>query len=54
VVDEQLLSDLGPLLVHHEAIDGVFRQALGDHGYLFRSPELDEVLEAARLVHETA
>ena len=51
---EQLLAELGPLLVHHEPIDGVFRQALGDHGYLFRSPELDEVLEAARLVHETA
>lgn len=51
---EEVLSELGHLLVHHEAIDGVFRQALGDHGYLFRSPELGEVLEAARLVQEVA
>jgi hypothetical protein len=51
---EEVLSALRPILVHEEAIDGVFRGAIGDHGYVFRSPREEEILEAARLVHELA
>ena len=36
----------GRLLSHHEHINSVFRRAIGDEGYVFRSPDLAEV-EAA-------
>jgi hypothetical protein len=40
--------------VHHEEIDSIFRAAIGDHGYLVRSKDLDEVRAAARYIQETA
>jgi hypothetical protein len=40
--------------VHHEEIDSIFRAAIGDHGYLVRSKDLDEVRAAALLIHKTA
>lgn len=51
---EEILAAFGRLVVHHEAIDGAFRAAIGDHGYLARSPDLDEVLEVARFIQEPA
>lgn len=51
---EEILRSLGPLVCHHEEMDSIFRDAIGDYGYLVRSKELDEVLAAARLIHETA
>ncbi|HEX7976018.1 MAG TPA: hypothetical protein VF498_16535, partial [Anaerolineales bacterium] len=47
---EQVLRSLGRCLVHHEPINGVFSAALGDYGYLVRSPDLEEVLAMAELV----
>lgn len=41
------------LIVHHEEIDSIFRLAIGDHGYLARSADLDELVELARYIHET-
>jgi hypothetical protein len=38
------------LLVHHEAISGVFASAIGDYGYLLRSPDLAELSDAARWI----
>ncbi len=31
-------------VIHHEPISGVFAAALGDYGYLVRSPDLDEIM----------
>ena len=51
---EEVLRSLGPLVCHHEELNSIFRAAIGDYGYLVRSKERDEVLAAARLIHETA
>ena len=41
-------------IVYHTPINGIFSAALGDYGYLARSPSLDKVLETAYFVHEKA
>jgi hypothetical protein len=51
---EEVLRSLRPLLCHHEEINSIFRAAIGDYGYLVRSKELGEVLDAARYIQETA
>lgn len=41
---DEIVSALGPgSLSHHQPISGVFSAALGDYGYLVRSPDLDEI-----------
>jgi len=47
---EQIIAHLGGKLVHHEAISGVFSPALGDYGYLVRSPSIDEIHEMAAYI----
>jgi biotin carboxylase len=47
---EQVLAAFGKLVVHHERIDSIFRPAIGDYGYLLRSPDEEELLEAARAI----
>lgn len=49
---DELLARLGGLMVHHQPISGVFSGALGNYGYLLRSPHLEEVLAAADCVRE--
>jgi hypothetical protein len=51
---EEILRRFGTLVVHHEPIDSAFRAAIGDHGYLARSPELEELLELARFAQQIA
>lgn len=50
---DQILTTFGKKLVHHEQISGVFSVALGDYGYLVRSPDLDEIYQMAAYIHET-
>ena len=40
-------------IVHHEPMSGVFAPALGDYGYLARSPELEEITRVAGYLLET-
>lgn len=49
---EEIVYECGPSLVHHESISGVFSQALGDYGYLIRSPDLNEIKEIVMFIHE--
>lgn len=49
---EEVLQRFQANMVHHEPISGVFRSALGDYGYLLRSPELGFVHECAAYIHE--
>jgi hypothetical protein len=49
---EEVLAHLGARLVHQERIQSVFRPAIGDQGYLVRSPREEDILEAARYVHQ--
>jgi biotin carboxylase len=51
---EEILRVLGPRLVHHEQINSAFGVALGDYGYLVRSPDLDEVHAMARHILQQA
>jgi biotin carboxylase len=49
---EQILSSFSQQLVHHERISGIFSAALGDYGYLVRSPDLDEIHKMAEYIHK--
>jgi len=51
---DDIMAAFGRCIVHHEEIDSIFRAAIGDTGYLVRSPDLEEILAAARYVQETA
>lgn len=51
---EQIINAFGPRIVHHEPISGIFSAALGDYGYLVRSPELNEIHDMAEYIHRTA
>ena len=48
----EVLAALGGLVVHHAPMDSIFRDAVGDYGYLVRSPGLEDVLAAVRVVQE--
>jgi biotin carboxylase len=50
--EQEILACYGDKISHHEPISGVFSAALGNYGYLVRSPELDEVLSIARFIQE--
>ncbi len=50
--NEEIFSAYRDKICHHEAISGVFSAALGNYGYLVRSPELDEVLSIAKFIQE--
>lgn len=49
---EQVLAELRERVIHHERISGVFSLALGDYGYLVRSPDLDEIHSMAHYIQE--
>jgi biotin carboxylase len=49
---EQILSRFGQHIIHHEAVSGVFSAALGDYGYLARSPDMDEIYAIAEYIQE--
>jgi hypothetical protein len=49
---EEIVGALGPHLLHHEQINSTFGQALGDYGYLFRSPDLEEIHAMASYILE--
>jgi len=51
---EQVVRELGPLLVFHTPVSGVFRSAIGDYGYLVRSASMDDIRRAIEIVHGTA
>lgn len=50
----EILDGLGTRLCHHEPISGVFGAALGDYGYLVRSPEFHEINEMVQFIQETS
>jgi biotin carboxylase len=49
---EQVLNYYSDYLIHHQPIEGVFSAALGNYGYLIRSPELDEIIQISHEVLE--
>jgi hypothetical protein len=51
---EQILRAFGQVIVHHEPMSGVFSAALGDYGYLARSPEMEEIYTIAAYIQQPA
>ena len=47
---DAVMSKYGHLIPTHQPILGAWSVALGDYGYLVRSPDLDEVLQAADFI----
>jgi len=52
---EQILNAYGTCCItHHEPVSGIFSAALGDYGYLVRSPELQEIYTIANYIQKQA
>jgi biotin carboxylase len=51
---DEVLAKCGDLLVHHQPIDGVFAPAIGDYGFVLRSPELPNLVELAGYIQQVA
>jgi hypothetical protein len=51
---DDLLSRLGPLLIHQERVDDVFSAAIGHHGYILRAADIEVLAGAAELVQRRA
>jgi hypothetical protein len=49
---DEIRHTFGRLLSHHEHINSVFRTAIGDEGYVFRSPDLAELQAALQYALE--
>jgi hypothetical protein len=50
--EQEIFSTFGTRICHHESISGVFSAALGNYGYLVRSPEVEDVVEIAKFIQE--
>jgi len=48
----EILSRYGSFMVQIESVPGVFSSALGDIGYMFRSKNLDEIMEIVAFIHK--
>ena len=48
--EQEILSTFGECVRHHEPISGIFSRALGDYGYIVRSPDLDEIIKMAEFI----
>jgi hypothetical protein len=49
---EEVMDRYGDLVLHHTGIEPAFAAALGDHGYVLRSAELQPLREAAVAIQE--
>jgi len=49
-----VIARYGHLMMQVETVPGVFSGALGDVGFIFRTPELDRMLDVVHFIHETA
>jgi biotin carboxylase len=50
--NEEITAAYGDKILHQEAISGIFSAALGDYGYLVRSPDLAEIHTIAQYIHQ--
>jgi len=49
---EDILSRYGKAIIQIESVPGVFSSALGDIGYIFRTKQLEELLEIVQFIHD--
>lgn len=50
---EEIMARYGSLMVQAASVPGVFSSALGDFGYIFRSPDNEQIDEIVGFIHET-
>jgi hypothetical protein len=48
--EQEILFTFGECVRHHETISGIFSRALGDYGYIVRSPDLEEIIKMAEYI----
>jgi len=48
--EHEILSTFGEYVRHHEPISGIFSRALGDYGYIVRSPNLEDIVQMAEYI----
>jgi hypothetical protein len=46
------MAEFGHLVADHQPILGAWAAALGDYGYILRSPDLEELLEVAVFIQK--
>ncbi|HSM25612.1 MAG TPA: ATP-grasp domain-containing protein [Anaerolineaceae bacterium] len=46
----EVLQQFSDILVHHQPMDAVMRDALGDYAYILRSSHLEDILDAERMI----
>jgi hypothetical protein len=51
---DQVRARFGSLLVHHDRVSDVFARAIGNEGFILRSPDMEPILEAAAFIHQKA
>jgi len=51
---EEIMAAFPDYIVAHQPISGIFAAALGDYGYLARSPVLSDLAEIAEFIQQTA
>ena len=51
---EELRDQLGDLLVHHTRVEDIFARAIGNEGFILRSPEREPLLKAAAIIQQKA
>jgi hypothetical protein len=49
---EAVLDRFGGFMVQVERVPGIFSAALGDIGYIFRSPDMEKIEEIVRFIHD--
>jgi hypothetical protein len=50
---DAVMARYAPYMVQTVSVPGVFSSALGDSGYIFRSPDMDLIEEIVRFIQET-
>jgi hypothetical protein len=47
---DEVLAEFGSLIVHESRMERVLASAMGDHGYVMRSPDLEPLVLAAQRI----
>ena len=47
---DEVLAEFGSLIVHESRMERVLASAMGDHGYVMRSPDLEPLIDAAQRI----
>ena len=49
---DEVLAEFRDLIVHESRMERVLASAMGDHGYVMRSPDLEPLIDAAKRIQE--